>query len=713
MTDVREQIVKVVLCTNDRCNQNDDTSDCRFVIEPVQNVESFCVRRALIPLSSYSFSPNDPDSVLRIESEGQYPYGFFQAGTPTTDGAKYCNYFLIPAGVSNPTRTFNDQSKDVSIRMSWCYLDAGDVLSVGYMPSSGVYTKHVVLSNTTGSTVYHTHQEILNALNYGFQTSAGFGGSNVAIKSSAYGGAAPQAGDAYSPITFGGQVRIQGVPYFYADFRKKPTDASWGGVSQLDVWLNRPSATFDSVIGQFVNSGTNVLTTSNFMIVNSTSTPGIQSFDTLTVSFNTTLTYTLSQVIQDFNSNPAISGILGIQLTQNAPDPTGLVPDHIYAFNDFGVTVPDRFLKSVKWLAPNDTLGWEDGYNFKQWLVTMGSFNINNENVGLYKYNLTPDILVRSIRLNASGTTDESTFLSILRNQVLNELHIDVEGSLSYFNVNLLGQNAFSPGDVISYDFDHRLTYGFRFSLGQTSWDLGGVILANEELPSPGYDAQYWLDQHAVFAPTVGTNTWAVTNHYYFHSRPSRQIIQLPLNTIVTLATIQAALNNIDSPLVAQVITASNTITFANGGPSTFRILPNKTLGIYDDGANDQAFEVDPNETRSTTHPIDLSCDNSMCAVGLNLFHDGRCSLGLNDSKTGAYQRPSRKNIVATVHNLGSQVYGGHISYVNDSDTWLPSYVKDLSEMHLTIYNSKLEVASLNKQDCYIEIDLKCRAYRV
>jgi hypothetical protein len=100
-------------------------------------------------------------------------------------------------------------------------------------------------------------------------------------------------------------------------------------------------------------------------------------------------------------------------------------------------------------------------------------------------------------------------------------------------------------------------------------------------------------------------------------------------------------------------------------------------------------------------------------AIGLNLYHDGRCSLGLPDSKNSNSVRPSRKNIVATLHNLSEKVYGGHIAYVNDSDVWLPSYVKDLSEMHLSIYNTKLELAALNKQDVFLEIDLKCSTYRV
>ena len=710
MTDVREHIVKVVLCTNDRCNQNDDTSDCRFVIEPVQNVESFCLRRALIPLSSYSFSPNDPDSTLRIQNEGQYPYPYFQAGSDTTEGARYCNYFLIPNGISNPTRTFTEVSKDVSVKVSWCYLDAGDTLSVGYLPSSGVYTKHVVLSNTTGSTVYHTHQEILDVLNYGFQTSSGFGGSNVQVKSSAYGGGAPQIGDTVQNVQFAGQSRITGTPYFYCDFRKGPTDPSWNGVTQLDVWLTRPSLSYDSPIGSFLNTGTNAVYTSNLRV---STTIGVQSFETRTVSFDVNQTYTIAQIISTFNADPAMSQIMGIQLTQNAPDPTGLPVDHIYLFNDFGVTIPDRFAKGVKWLWGNDTMGWEYGNVYKQWLVNMGPFNPANALIGTQKYNLTPDIIVKSIRLSGNGMTDESTFITLVTNQVLTAVHITMGASISYWNINHLGQNGWTAGDLATLDPDNKLCYGFRFTIGQTSWQLGGVLLSNQELPMPGYDAQYWLDQHATFAPTIDTNSWAINNRYYFHSNPTDQFIQLPLNTVVTLANIQTALNLINAPLVATVVPASNTITFVNGGLGTYRIRANKTLGIYDDTSGDQAFEIQPGETRSTSHPIDLSCDNSMCAVGLNLFHDGRCSLGLNDSKTGSLQRPSRKNIVATVHNLGSQVYGGHISYSNDGETWLPSYVKDLSEMHLTIYNSKLEIASLNKQDCYIEVDLKCRAYRV
>ena len=711
MTDVKEHIVKVVLCTNDRCNQNDDTSDCRFVIEPVQNVESFCLRRALLPLSSYSFSPTDQDATLRIQNEGAYPYPYFQAGTPTTDGAKYCNYFLIPTGVTNPTQTFTNASKDVSVKVSWCYLENGDTLSIGYMTALGVYVKHIVRSNTTGSIAYYTHQQIIDSLNYGLQVDAGYGASNVVVKSSAYGGAPPQAGDTIQNPQLAGQTRITGTPYFYCDFRKGPSDASWNGVSQFDIWLNRPSQTYESIIGVFVNTGTNAVWTSNLIL---STTIRVQSFETLTVSFDVAQTYTIAQIISTFNADPVMTGILGIQLTQNATDPTGLPLDRIYLYNNFGVTIPDRFKSGVKWLWGNDTLGWEYNNVYQQWNNTMGPFNPANILIGTKPYSLTPNVIVRSVQLGGSGITDESTFITLVKMQALpSSLQVDMQGSIDYYNINQGSENPWTGADLVTLDPSSKLCYGFRFTPGQTTYQLGGVLLSNTELPTASYDAQYWLDRHATFEPTTDTNTWAVNNQYYFHSNPSDQFISLPVNTIVTLTTIQTALNLIDPPLVATIVPASNTITFVNSGQGTYRIRANKTLGIYDDRVGDQAFEIKPTDTRTTLHPIDLSCNNSFMAIGLNLYHDGRCSLGLNDAKSGSVQRPSRKNIVATVHNLGSQVYGGHMAYVNDSDAWLPSYVKDLSEMHLTVYNDKLETALLNKQDVYLEVDLKCRVYRV
>jgi hypothetical protein len=367
----------------------------------------------------------------------------------------------------------------------------------------------------------------------------------------------------------------------------------------------------------------------------------------------------------------------------------------------------------MKWLVPNVVVGWTGYEGYKPFFNTLGPFNPDHILIGGEQYNLTPDIIVKTFaipNLGASITAEDDFAREV--NTLISPYNIQFFNSIDYLNINHLSENGWTGSDLTALDVDEKFCYGFRFDPNQTTYDFGGLLLSPNPLPDSQYVPQYWLDRHAAFESTTDLNSYAVNNLHYLHSRPSNQYITLPVNTILTTSIIQTSLNTITGDLTATIQTASNTILFVNSGIDEYRIKANKRLGIYDDSQPDSVFIITPGETRNTTHPIDLSCDNSILFVGLNLYHDGRSSIGIGDPKAGTI-RPSRKNIVASVHNTSNVVYGGHISYTNDADHWLPSYVRDLTEMHLSVYNSSLEQADLNKQDVYLEIDLKCNTYGI
>ena len=714
MSDVSTQIVKVILSTTDRTNQNDDTSECKFCIEPVQNVQSFCIRRALLPLSSYTFSADDADSRLVITNNGQFPNGVYNTSAAT--GARFVSYFAKPTGVVfSSARTFNDDTKDVNVRMSWMYLPANSYISVGYQLASGPYIKHTILTNATAATVYYSHQTIVDAINNGIQTQAGFGASGVVVRCSVF-GEAPQPNDTAQRVVFTQARPSAGTAYFYCDWKKPAGDPSWFGMQGFSIWLTKVGTAYDSTIGGF--SILSDLTTNRISPQTLATLPGtaladgIQNTEMRTVTFLTTQAYTPAQIISTFNADPAMSGILGINLTQLAVDPAGMQTNRFFLYNNFGVGIPDYFKVGTKFFLPNKTLGYVEDNGYKLWLNTMGPFNPVHVLIAGAPPNLTPDIVVRSIAIPTTGDVmDQASFVAAV-NLLTNPDGIQMENDVNYYNINQNSTSAWSGADLASLDPSNRYVYGWRFVIGQTRFDLGGVLLSNTQLTDLTYVPSYWVDRHAQMNPTTDTNTWMVNNFAYTHSKPSTQYITFPLNTVVNTANIQTALNGITAPLTATVQTQSNTILFVNGGLGNYSITANKRLGVYDDSEADSDFVITPSESRNTTHPIDLSCDNSVLFVGLNLYHDGRTSVGIGDPKAGTV-RPSRKNIVASVHNTSNVVYGGHISYTNDSDNWLPSYVRDLSEMHLSVYNSSLETANLNKQDCFIEVDLKCSSYGI
>lgn len=714
MSDVSTQIVKVILSTADRTNQNDDTSDCKFCIEPVQNVQSFCIRRALLPLSSYSFTPEDTDSKLVISDEGLYPNGYYDTGTVA--GARYVSIFAKPTGVVfDATRTFNEASKNVSTKIAWCFLDGGDTLSVGFF-KNGTYVKYVARTNTTNDTLFYSHEQITQYINTALQSSGQGGwGSFVNIRCSVFGDA-PQPADLRQTVVFTAQA-VPGRIYWYADWTRTPDDPGWLGTTQIDIWLTRPLTNYNSIIAQFTNNST---TSTNFIspqiMIPNLSNPtlfGIQNWDISTVSFSTSQQYTIAQIISTWNSASQNVGILGIQRTQDALDPTGLPVNRIYLYNNIGVNVPASYLVASKWLVPNVVVGWTGYEGYKPFFNVLGSFNKDHLLIGGEQYNLTPDIVVKTFPIPNLGTstTPQDDFAQAV-NLLTNTYGIQFYNDVPYGNINHLSQSGWSGIDLNNLAPYEKFCYGFRFEPGQTTYDLGGLLLSTGALPDAGYVPNYWLTRHAAFASTSDTNSYAVNNVFYNHTQTDVQYISFPVNTVVSTSVIQTGLNTILAPLTATIQSASNTILFVNGGGGTYRIKANKRLGIYDDSQPDSVFIILPLATRNTTHPIDLSCDNSTLFVGLNLYHDGRSSLGIGDPKAGTV-RPSRKNIVASVHNTSNVVYGGHISYTNDSDNWLPSYVRDLSEMHLSVYNSSLETANLNKQDCFIEVDLKCSSYGI
>ena len=62
-----KNIQKVVICSHDRLQENNDTSDFSVELgQQVTDITEFKLNQAIIPLSSYTFNKDDDDRTLEI-----------------------------------------------------------------------------------------------------------------------------------------------------------------------------------------------------------------------------------------------------------------------------------------------------------------------------------------------------------------------------------------------------------------------------------------------------------------------------------------------------------------------------------------------------------------------------------------------------------------------------------------------------------------------
>jgi len=713
--DSSQMISKVILCSHDRLDQNSDTGDCKFQIETINNVESFKLTRAIVPLSTYTFAEGEADSKLTIVNAGEYPNGKFIL-------ARYVNVLAVPAGtVFDPDSTFpsagsGDTNALVRVQLASYRLLPDQRLTLEWDSRAGIQTS-TIIHNTTQSNEYIKMSALRgylqDAINAAMYSTYGTPYVYVNVRSSLDGLPGTQSGDV-GQFLLVGTPPVDGQAYFYTNWNSNVQDPLLSATPGFRIKM--ANGTDPGVeIGSFYNG--NSITQDGRQTVVATPLYPIIETNWRTHAMPSSVVLTRPEIITELNASPVFNGSFTWSLSENLQDPTWYQPaGRLVLSKVIGGAQPPWYDACYMYVLPNDILG----FTGKE-LPTQGNTAVATPvkqwfHVATNRINLAFGITQLSIPITDA---DENTIYETVRGAI-STLNMEFAVKVRYSDVVQANINTM-PGSILNATGalgGRNYMYATRFKLAASPpFTYGGLTIDNDPIDVNTYSPQYWTSKFAAFqAPTAQSppNAWCVGIDYYLHSIETTQVINFPTDTQMTLAQLQTYLSlitvsQIYGGLTASINTDSNTITVNSSSVSLYRIEPNHKLGFYDTTASGSDFLIQPLTARSTVHPIDLSSSNNCVHIGLNLYHNGRSSIGLPNSRDNFATRPIRRNIVATVHNIGSNMYGQHISYQNDSDVWLPAYVNDLHEMHVNLYGDRLAQLNLNKADFHLEIDVKHR----
>ena len=133
-------------------------------------------------------------------------------------------------------------------------------------------------------------------------------------------------------------------------------------------------------------------------------------------------------------------------------------------------------------------------------------------------------------------------------------------------------------------------------------------------------------------------------------------------------------------------------------------IRANERLGIPVDAG------LAPLGTYNAIELVDISSLNDVIYVSLpNLYQDGKNSFNSFKNLTSdqSHQRPSISSIVCSIANNADVQYGKYVSYRNDSDSWMRCISKDLRSINVVILDSEYRIMDLNKKAVHLEIDFR------
>lgn len=696
-TSVQDIVHKVTVCSHDRVNPNSDTSDFTVNIEQIPNVKKFCLRHALLPLSSYTFETGDIDSTLRVENLGVNPNGLFQIGG---ESIIYVNGFVIPTSSGfDPTQTFppGGANSQLSVATTFYTLPAGQkIMMYSQLDREPLklFSDIPGLINNTANDVYLSSLEVITALNGKLDdVCRGILGANynqyVTIHASNY---------SYPPFN----LELYDVDVSNIDTRKPFLYSVWGlpndQVQPIGIFMD-----FDLYIAPIADTSANrvkICTFSNKYVDGRKQTVDCEQ----PVGFIQTNVFQRTLTAGVVYNRTSLLAMLN-----------GLFTEQLFAYvgssNVLQVstdTTDPAWSKGTLSVFTNSLLGFTSA-------STVSGYNIdftNKSAVAQTAIDLAPGIEYFSIKVSSDVAQAKVEALERTVNLALEPYGIEFKTKLRYSAVSpRLNINALSVSLDATYSVSPNCVYGFRLKANTASYasaELSGSAISTTAFPDP----QTFYDNYTGFAYyNTNVNAWAVSQFGYSQSLPQSTLstYQFPVDEPLQIADIQTVLNTLTDGLTATISSDKNVVVFGNSSARTFRILPNHKLGIYNTSstAPDQSIYITGNVSNvAMTNPVDLTARNMCMSIGLSIYHDGRTGTGLGSVLDRGIPRPLRRNIVATVYNGTNVNYGQMISYSNPSDTWLPSYYRNITQIGVQIFNDKLQPINLHQKDLHLEIDI-------
>jgi hypothetical protein len=369
-------------------------------------------------------------------------------------------------------------------------------------------------------------------------------------------------------------------------------------------------------------------------------------------------------------------------------------------------TQPD-WSKGTLSVFPNQLLGYTAQ-------STVSGYNIDfthNFATAQQAIDLTPGITPFSYKVSSDVAQTQVDVFERNINNLLIDVGLTFKAKLRYNDTSRQNINAFTVSQDDTYSISPNYVYGFRMQ-GNTFYRAGAQLSNSAMNLNTAIDPNTFYTNNSGFGYASEDNAWAVSQFGYSQSMPTSVInsYQFPLNETLQIADIQAVLNTITGGMTATILPDKDVVAFSNPSLNTFRVYPNHKLGIYRNDGDQSIYVVPAMSNFAMNQPIDLTARNMCMSVGLSIYHDGRTAIGLGSALDQGKTRPIRRDIVATVYNGTAVNYGQMIQYNNPSDTWLPSYYKNISQIGVRIYNDMLQTIPLHQKNIHLEIDIMADA---
>ena len=728
-----KNIQKIVICSHDRLQESDDTSN--FSVElsrQIEDVSQFKLVACQCPLSSYTFNKDDDDRTFEITT-AERAARFRNTGTAPIflNFAYYTRPFNSGAGYGSFS-----SSEMLRIRNDGLFIqsmDAGQQGSIALRIFNSVSeansASYLILYNLNSTKNYATIAQDLQNHCSGTGSLPGYDLSGLRFRDnwqSPYNENADAQNESGAQTVFSHPDASddpgRDVIYFYNKKANQDFTVSIGWFYYNSISQKYDLPAVGSSIFVNMNSISTKTTIGTYLYaIRPPSEGGWSNYKTKIIGFFNTI-YTNSSLVAHLNSQMSdygiswsktqVSDIVNLdKLVLNAPTPnTGYrridaVNGDVIAFRRLGyrfnVIFPVPVLKNAGFIGP-----WENLVDIFQPLEPINIYyeikcpiiQINPPNTG----NVLPE----------TGTSTGTHLLSDLIQQ--GQFTSPNSWDFPNMNINLElvnDPNAINPG-----------YYSLKMSSPDTSCRRlemrCDLKLRQFYIPTEG-------DYYYKLAAGVPYNTSTVASGLLFQpyftdsvqTQPEK-IIWWP-NTLpsTVTATYSADIMYTEAQLLAdtQVITTltpnllfsivEHKLKIINTSESIgYIIRANERLGIPVDAG------LAPLGTYNAIELVDISSLNDVIYVSLpNLYQDGKNSFNSFKNLTSdqSHQRPSISSIVCSIANNADVQYGKYVSYRNDSDSWMRCISKDLRSINVVILDSEYRIMDLNKKAVHLELDFR------
>lgn len=728
--NTQKTIQKVVVCSHDRLNESDDTSN--FTVElgqQVQSVSEFKCVSAMIPLSSYTFNTDDDDKTFEISTVPRAP----RIRNNTTATPYYLNFAYYTRSLSEygygtfgPLELLQPrldglfkqtitpgQPGSIGLRI---FNTVSEFNNVSYLQ---IFTLNTTINYETLATQLQTYCSQQTSLD-------GYILSGLRFKDN---WVSPNNENLDAKNEFNSQTRFshpdpadprRDVIYFY---NKTPSQAFTLNVGWFSY--NASSSKYDIPI--FTDNGASIIVHMNDICTRNPSGTNIygirppsnfSNYDTSIIGFGSTV-YTNTTLIAYLNTQMQSRYGITFSKVQNG-DIVNLDKLVITSTPNTGyrrIEIPPggnifplrRLGFYYKTLNPvvltTDEIGPWENLNVPQAL----------ENMNIYYEIKCPSIQVMppGYPMPEGGISTGTHLLSYLINQAqfknvrtyeTTNINLELVEGINPVNPGYYSLKMSSPDQGcrrLELRIDAKSRQFYVPSEGDYFYKVSGP-----QNPEPTADST--VAKGLIFQPywTDAVQTTLEKNVWFPNPLPITTTISYRTDTMYTesqLLTDTQAITLLIPKLLFSIVEHKLKIQNTDENIS-YLVSANERLGIPIDTV------IPPLSTYTAVELIDISSLNDVIYLSLpDLYQDGKNSYNSFKSLTSdtTHQRPIISSIVCSIANNADVQYGKYVSYNNQADSWMKSARKDLKSLKVVVLDSEYRIMDLNKKAVHIELDFR------